>query len=406
MHRQLVIHNTNSCNILLQGFHWDSWRKPNKQYYRRMQTKSKEFQNIGFTGVWFPPPTESVSPQGYMPLDLYNLNSEYGTMDELKKCIETFHNDDMDIYGDVVINHRCAQYQNDKGIYNVFGGQLSWNSDAIISNDPNFQGTGNYSSGEIFYAAPNIDHSQSFVRNDLVEWMLWLKNDIGYDGFRFDFVRGFDSKYIEEYVTKVGMDMCIGEFWDGMRYDTNGVIEYHQDEHRQRIVDWIDNANQSCSAFDFTTKGVLQNALKKNEYWRLMDMNGKAPGVIGWWPEKAVTFIDNHDTGSTQRHWPFSDEYVLQGYAYILTHPGTPMVFIEHLENVHLKQKLIQLIQIRKDYCIKSNSKLHIIEATSDRYLAKIGENIILLIGNDDATDNLQYSKKLFNDRGVFIFSL
>lgn len=38
----------------------------------------------------------------------------------------------------------------------------------------------------------------------------------------------------------------------------------------------------------------------KGEFWRMRDSHGKPPGVIGWWPSRAVTFIDNHDTGSTQ----------------------------------------------------------------------------------------------------------
>lgn len=38
----------------------------------------------------------------------------------------------------------------------------------------------------------------------------------------------------------------------------------------------------------------------KGEFWRLRDPQGKPPGVMGWWPSRAVTFIDNHDTGSTQ----------------------------------------------------------------------------------------------------------
>ena len=49
-------------------------------------------------------------------------------------------------------------------------------------------------------------------------------------------------------------------------------------------------------------------------------------GVIGWWPSHAVTFLDNHDTGSTQGHWPFPASKVMEGYAYILTHPGIPCV--------------------------------------------------------------------------------
>ena len=47
---------------------------------------------------------------------------------------------------------------------------------------------------------------------------------------------------------------------------------------------------------------------------------------MGWWPAKAVTFIDNHDTGSTQAMWPFPSDKVMQGYEYILTHPGTPCI--------------------------------------------------------------------------------
>lgn len=77
----------------------------------------------------------------------------------------------------------------------------------------------------------------------------------------------------------------------------------------------------------------MQEAVK-GQFWRLRDSQGKPPGVIGWWPSRAVTFIDNHGTGSTQvpkdvifitvtmktdviMNCPFCDTY------YILAHPGT-----------------------------------------------------------------------------------
>lgn len=44
-----------------------------------------------------------------------------------------------------------------------------------------------------------------------------------------------------------------------------------------------------------------------------------------------MQFIDNHDTGSTLNHWPFPSHHLQEGYAYILTHPGTPCVFYDHL---------------------------------------------------------------------------
>lgn len=85
-----------------------------------------------------------------------------------------------------------------------------------------------------------------------------------------------------------------------------------QDAHRQRIVDWCDAADGCVAAFDFTTKGVLQEAVAKGEYWRLRDSAGRPPGMIGWWPSRAVTFVDNHDTGSTQAHWPFPQQSLHQ----------------------------------------------------------------------------------------------
>jgi alpha-amylase len=91
------------------------------------------------------------------------------------------------------------------------------------------------------------------------------------------------------------------------------------------MVDWINDARGTCASFDFTTKGILQQAVQ-GELWRLRDQNNFPPGLIGWMPEKAVTFLDNHDTGSTQNHWPFPADKVMQGYAYILTHPGIPSI--------------------------------------------------------------------------------
>lgn len=46
-------------------------------------------------------------------------------------------------------------------------------------------------------------------------------------------------------------------------------------------------------------QGILHSALH-NQYWRLIDPQGKPSGVMGWWPSRAVTFLENHDTGSTQ----------------------------------------------------------------------------------------------------------
>ena len=98
-------------------------------------------------------------------------------------------------------------------------------------------------------------------------------------------------------------------------------------------MNWVDKVGGKgpATTFDFTTKGIL-NVAVEGELWRLRGTDGKAPGMIGWWPAKAVTFVDNHDTGSTQHMWPFPSDRVMQGYAYILTHPGTPCI-VSHPTN-------------------------------------------------------------------------
>ncbi|KAG0557919.1 hypothetical protein KC19_11G166400 [Ceratodon purpureus] len=304
--------------IVFQGFNWESWRR---QWWLEMSAKAADLSKCGITTIWLPPPTHSVAPQGYMPGDLYDLNSAYGGSEELKQCIDEMHKHKILVLGDVVLNHRCAQKQGPNGVWNRFGGKLAWGPEAIVRDDPNFQGQGNPKCGDFFHAAPNIDHSQDFVRKDIIEWMKWLRTDFGFDGWRLDFVRGFWGGYVKEYIEATKPAFAIGEYWDSLAYE-GGQVSYNQDSHRQRIVNWINAAGGTSSAFDVTTKGILHSALH-GEFWRLIDPQGKPPGVMGWWPSRAVTFLENHDTGSTQGHWPFPRDKLMMGYAYILTHPGT-----------------------------------------------------------------------------------
>ena len=137
-----------------------------------------------------------------------------------------------------------------------------------------------------------------------------------------------DAAVAAAYINGTAPSLAVAEIWGDTAYGRDGRPEYDQDAHRQALVDWVDavgGAASTAAVFDFTTKGIL-NAAVEGELWRLIDAQGKAPGVIGWWPAKAVTFVDNHDTGSTQAMWPFPSDKVMQGYAYILTHPGIPCI--------------------------------------------------------------------------------
>ncbi|XP_023928051.2 alpha-amylase 3, chloroplastic isoform X1 [Quercus suber] len=363
--------------ILCQGFNWESHKSG--RWYMELKEKAEELSSIGFTVIWLPPPTESISPEGYMPRDLYNLNSRYGNIDQLKEVVKKFHEVGIKVLGDAVLNHRCAHYKNQNGVWNIYGGRLNWDDRAVVADDPHFQGRGNKSSGDNFHAAPNIDHSQEFVRKDLKEWLCWLRKEIGYDGWRLDFVRGFWGGYVKDYIDASEPTFAVGEFWDSLSY-TYGEMDHNQDAHRQRIIDWINATNGNAGAFDVTTKGILHAALERCEYWRLSDSKGKPPGVVGWWPSRAVTFIENHDTGSTQGHWRFPGGKEMQGYAYILTHPGTPTVFHDHIFS-HYRSEIEALISIRNRNKIHCRSTIKITKAERDVYAAIIDEKVAVKIG-------------------------
>ncbi|TKY65101.1 Alpha-amylase 3 [Spatholobus suberectus] len=386
--------------IVFQGFNWESWRRG---WYLELAAKTADLSHCGVTAVWLPPPTQSVSPQGYMPSDLYNLNSSYGSVEELKYCIEEMHSQDLMALGDVVLNHRCAQKQSPNGVWNIFGGNLAWGPEAIVCDDPNFEGRGNPSSGDIFHAAPNIDHSQDFVRKDIKGWLNWLRNDIGFDGWRLDFVRGFSGTYVKEYIEASNPVFAIGEYWDSLAYE-HGSLCYNQDAHRQRIINWINATGGTSSAFDITTKGILHSALH-NEYWRLIDPQGKPTGVMGWWPSRAVTFLENHDTGSTQGHWPFPRDKLMQGYAYILTHPGTPVIFYDHFYDFGIHDVITELIEARRQAGIHCRSSIKIYHANNEGYVAHVGDALVMKLGqfdwNPSKENQLDGSWQKFVDKGT-----
>ncbi len=376
--------------IILQGFNWESCKEP---YYKNLAAGAAKIAEDGFTAIWMPPASDAVSAQGYLPRDLYDLNSKYGTEAELRQAISVLHEHGLKAVADIVINHRCAHYQGTDGKWNKFGGRLAWDNTVLCSNNPSYGGTGGFKRQEDYPAAPNLDHAQERVRRDIIEWMRWLRNSIGYDGWRFDFVKGYDGKWVGEYVNSTVPEMAFGEYWDTCSY-SDGVLAYNQDGHRQRTVDWCDATGGTCAAFDFTLKGILQEAVTRREYWRLVDSQGKPPGVLGLWPSRAVTFLENHDTGSTLQHWPFPWANVGEGYAYLLTHPGTPCVFWDHyFYDETLRKHIQKLVGIRKKHLLNNKSEVVVKKGGADVYAAVVDKRVAVKVGpghwspNENAKD-------------------
>jgi alpha-amylase len=80
-----------------------------------------------------------------------------------------------------------------------------------------------------------------------------------------------------------------------------------------------------------------------------------------------LQFIDNHDTGSTLNHWPFPSHHLQEGYAYIMTHPGTPCIFYDHLYSEGgLRQCILDLLAVRKKHGIDCRAKVTVRKAAGE----------------------------------------
>jgi len=385
--------------VLLQAFDWQSWMRGGREeasFYARTEARVGMIEDLGFTHVWLPPPGASVDRHGFLPKKWYDLTSNYGDERELVTLIEALKHRGVDAICDVVVNHKCAEYSAD-GRFVSFadetsrsGRRLDWGEFAIVGDHPVFPGKGGDDSGDTIDIAPDLDHSNEEIREAIVEWLNWLKEDIGFSGYRFDYVRGYAREYAREYVLRtVGLEaFCVAENWVGMCWSDDYLL-YNQDKPRRALVDWLQGSGDCAALFDFPTKGILQEAVKRGEFWRLADSQRGQPGLSGWAPQSSAVFIENHDTA---RQWAFPRDRLGLGYAYALTHPGIPVVFAPHLwsdggdavENrrvERLHEEIRALLDIRKRACVCCESVLDIKIAEWDLYVAFTDDTVAVKLG-------------------------
>ncbi len=58
--------------------------------------------------------------QGYLPGQLYNLDSKFGNKEQLQELNMALVEAGIRPIADIVVNHRCADQQDENGIWNKF----------------------------------------------------------------------------------------------------------------------------------------------------------------------------------------------------------------------------------------------------------------------------------------------
>lgn len=389
--------NNNSESVLLQGFYWDIYNDlPAQGYWNMIRDKSAEIKANGFDMVWTPPPTHSSGGMGYHPRQLNDLNSTFGSRAQLKGMIDTLRANGVKAISDVVINHRQGNNDCDANFTNpIFPTEWIVSNDEWTPGQPGCPTGGNWELsgsnlkstrldwGIAWGGARDLDHENPQLRDAIRGWMYDVlgkgPNGVGFDGWRYDVAHGFNSQWAGEYNTHTSAYFAVGEAWYGVSDTTNAQTVASA---RQQLVTWLDQGQGKSFAFDFTTKYLLNDVLggftisngvytykaPSYQFGRLRGADGRPAGLIGVWPGRAATFVDNHDTGpgkvcnyqssTGQAHLAMDCAHVGQAYAYILSHPGIPTVFWPHLENhgTALRQEILNLMKYRREMGVHSGN--------------------------------------------------
>lgn len=374
--------------VLMQGFYWDvpspaAGGQIKKWWWDRLATQATGWRQAGFTAVWLPPVTKGAAggySVGYDPYDDYDLGAKaqnftrptrYGNREQLQALCATLRANNLEIYADVVLNHR-----------NGDDGQLNFRH-------PDAYGTwgrGRFGKTASDFAparpqdreVPMEDSSfgrdlrysdNTYLTNGMKANGDWLVRALDLQGLRLDYVKGVSSEFLRDYLSSGALTntFVVGEFFDG---------------DLGKVRSWVDNSmRRRASAFDFPLRFMLKDMCNSPASFDMRRLDHA--GLAGVDPSKAVTWVENHDTDT---HDPIVRNKAL-GYAYILTSEGYPTVFYRDYAveagSYGMKPIIDNLVWIHEKLAFGptqerwKNDKIFVYERTGgDRLLVGLNNNV------------------------------
>ncbi len=359
--------------VMLQGFYWDSFVDTRWENLERQSDELARFFNL----IWVPQSgncNTSGNTMGYLPVYLFDHNSSFGTVGQLRSMLRTFKSKGLLTLADVVINHRNNLGQNGSWVdypaeiykdvrYQMLptdivsdddkGGTKSWADSRGISL------SNNADTGRGWDGCRDIDHKSDNVRTNYKAYLNFLLNDLGYSGFRYDMVIGYSPAFTAEYNMSAHPSFSVGEYW----------------EKSSDIKSWLEgtkvNGQFTSAAFDFPFRYAVRDAVNKGDY-RYLAGADKAPLINDdTYRRYAVTFVENHDTQYRSSSEPLDPirKDTLAANAFLLAMPGTPCVFLRHWQAY--KREIQSMIELRKYAGIANTSVATNFASATDHYAVR-----------------------------------
>jgi chitodextrinase/glycosidase len=386
---------------LMQYFEW--YLPGDGNHWNRMGADAQNLANMGITGVWIPPAYKGGAGTfdvGYGVYDVYDLGefnqkgtvrTKYGTKAQLQNAITQLHNNGVEVYLDVVMNHKGGA----DALETVSAHEVDWNdrNRVISGNYPigawtkfTFPGRGNTHSSFKWDAShfngvdwndtlkvnrlykfegrywdwevdtekanfdylmfADIDFDNPQVVSEMENWGVWVTNELNLDGFRLDAVKHikFDAmkNWLNNVRTRTGKNLfTVGEYWSG----STGALN-----------NYLNKVGYNMNLFDVDLHYRFYSVGANNGSYDLRNLLGGTLSNTSMF--NSVTFVDNHDSqpGQGLSSW-VEPWFKPQSYAFIMTRrEGIPTLFygdyygIPNNNIAPMKPQLDPILQARKTY--------------------------------------------------------
>ena len=292
-------------------------------------------QELGITGIWLMPIFPSPSYHGYDVTDYYNVNPQYGTLDDFKNLIAEAHKRNIRIIIDLVINHTSDKHpwfkDAKKDRNSPYRDWYIWSD-----TDPKYAGPWNervwHSSPTGFYYGifesfmPDLNYENPAVTEEMKKIAsFWLK-DIGVDGFRLDAAKHliedgvnqqnttathlwYQKEFYPAYKTINPNAMTVGE----LNGDSLNVIAKYVSNDELDLAFNFPLANKFIESAMTGKAGFAANILKFSE--------SAIPD------HRYATFLTNHDQNRVMSQLSGDVDKAKLAAFLMLTSPGTPFIY-------------------------------------------------------------------------------
>ena len=372
--------------VMMQFFHW--YNEPDGKLWNELAEKAETLAEVGFTSLWLPPAYKGSAggyDVGYGVYDMYDLGefdqkgsvrTKYGTKDEYVDAIKKAKAAGIEIYADVVLNHKLGGDAEEEfkatpfspnNRFEAIGDEVTikawtlfnfpgrdhkysdfdwhwWHFSAV---DYNAYEQGDFKAVYLFEGKSfdtevdmekgsfdylmgcNLDVQHPEVQEELKSWGEWYVDTTDVDGFRFDAVKhvqaGFFPSWLQ-HVRKYSSKrlFAVGEYWS---YEIEALHHF------------IDVTGGDVALFDAPLHLNFTNASNAGNGYDMRTIFDDT--LVQEQPTLAVTLVDNHDSQPMQALESVVEPWFKPlAYALILLRrDGYPCVFYADYYGAHYKDE-------------------------------------------------------------------